>query len=99
LTEIVNYENLGFCKKGESGEFISGGVSFLEGELPVNPSGGLTSFGHPIGATGCRMIYEVTKQLQGRADGGQVQKAEIGLTHNLGAGDAGIIAAVTILGN
>jgi acetyl-CoA C-acetyltransferase len=99
ITEIVNYEDLGFCKKGEGGEFISSGVSFLEGELPINPSGGLKSFGHPIGATGCRMIYEVVKQLQGRADGGQVKKAEMGLTHNLGAGDAGVIAAVTILGN
>ena len=98
ITEIVNYEDLGFCRKGEGGEFISGGASSLEGELPVNPSGGLKSFGHPIGATGCRMIYEATKQLQGRADGGQVKNPELGLTHNLGAGDAGVVAAVTVLG-
>ncbi|MEM2830679.1 MAG: hypothetical protein QXZ14_10535, partial [Candidatus Jordarchaeales archaeon] len=72
------------------------GVTSIEGEIPVNPSGGLKCFGHPIGATGCRMIYEVTKQLQGRADGRQVEDPEIGLAHNLG-GPASV-ASVTILG-
>jgi acetyl-CoA C-acetyltransferase len=66
------------------------------GTLPVNASGGLKSFGHPIGATGCRMLYELTKQLQGRADGIQVKEPVLGLAHNLGG--PGAIASVTILG-
>ena len=67
-----------------------------EGELPVNPSGGLKSFGHPIGATGVRMIYELTKQLLGRADGRQVKNPKLGLAHNLGG--PGSVACVSILG-
>lgn len=96
ITEILNYEDLGFCNKGEGGKFIEEGVSSIEGELPVNPSGGLKSFGHPIGATGVRMIYELTKQLQGRADGRQVKNPELGLAHNLGG--PGSVACVAILG-
>ena len=96
ITEILNYEDLGVCNKGEGGKFIEEGVSSIEGELPVNPSGGLKSFGHPIGATGVRMIYELTKQLQGRADGRQVKNPELGLAHNLGG--PGSVACVAILG-
>ncbi len=96
ITEILNYEDLGFCNKGEGGKFIEEGISSIEGELPVNPSGGLKSFGHPIGATGVRMIYELTKQLQGRADGRQVKNPELGLAHNLGG--PGSVACVAILG-
>nr|MDO8062111.1 hypothetical protein [Candidatus Freyrarchaeum guaymaensis] len=96
ITEILNYEDLRFCKKGEGADFIREGISSIEGDLPVNPSGGLKCFGHPIGATGCRMLYEVTKQLQGRADGRQVEDPELGLAHNLG-GPASV-ASVTILG-
>lgn len=55
-----------------------------DGEIAVNPSGGLKSFGHPIGSTGCRMLYAVIKQVQGRADGRQVPDAKIGLAHYLG---------------
>lgn len=97
ITELLNYEDLGFCKKGEGGKFIGEGVSAIDGELPVNPSGGLKCFGHPIGATGCRMIYELTKQLQGRADGYQVKDPELGLAHNLGG--PGSVCSVTILGH
>src|SRR5439155_1460893 len=57
-TEISNLEDLGFCKKGEGGQLVEEGRTALEGDLPVNPSGGLKSFGHPIGASGVRMIYE-----------------------------------------
>ncbi|MCP4764352.1 MAG: hypothetical protein GY870_21440, partial [archaeon] len=67
-----------------------------DGEQPVNPSGGLKCFGHPIGATGCRMLVEVTKQLQNTADGVQVKDPKLGLAHNLGG--AFTAAAVTILG-
>ncbi|GAF83584.1 unnamed protein product, partial [marine sediment metagenome] len=72
------------------------GLTDVEGAIPVNPSGGLKCFGHPIGATGCRMLYEVTKQLQGRADGMQVKDPVLGMAHNLG-GPASV-CSVTILG-
>jgi len=62
----------------------------------VNPSGGLKSFGHPIGSTGCRMLTEISKQIQGRAEGRQVPDAKIGLCHNLGG--AFSVCATTILG-
>ena len=96
ITELLNYEDLGFCKKGEGANFIRDGLSAADGPLPVNPSGGLKSFGHPIGATGCRMIGEVTRQLQGRAEGIQVKDPELGLAHNLGG--PGAVCSVTILG-
>jgi acetyl-CoA C-acetyltransferase len=96
ITELLNYEDLGFCKKGEGANFVRDGLSAADGALPVNPSGGLKSFGHPIGATGCRMIGEVTRQLQGRAEGVQVTDPELGLAHNLGG--PGAVCSVTILG-
>jgi acetyl-CoA C-acetyltransferase len=95
-TEISNYEDLGFCAKGEGIHFIAEGRSALEGDLPVNPSGGLKSFGHPIGATGVRMIYEVVTQLRGQGGARQVKDAEIGMAHNLGG--PGAVACVVILG-
>jgi acetyl-CoA C-acetyltransferase len=96
ITEMLTYEDLGFCAPGEGAAFIRDGRSAADGDLPVNPSGGLKSFGHPIGATGCRMIGEVTRQLQGRADGVQVKDPELGLAHNLGG--PGAVCSVTILG-
>ena len=96
ITEMLTYEDLGFCAPGEGAAFIRDGRSAADGDLPVNPSGGLKSFGHPIGATGCRMIGEVTRQLQGRAEGVQVKDPELGLAHNLGG--PGAVCSVTILG-
>ncbi len=84
MTELLTYEDLGLCKKGEAKDFIHGGVFELTGELPVNTDGGLKSFGHPTGATGVRMIYENTLQLQGRAEGRQVKNATTALSHNIG---------------
>ncbi len=69
----------------------------MTGALPVNPSGGLKSFGHPVGATGVRMITEVTVQLRNQAGDRQVKDAELGLAHNLGG--PGAVACVSILGN
>jgi acetyl-CoA C-acetyltransferase len=97
ITEIINYEDLGFCAPGEGGRFVEDGRSRLGGELPVNPSGGLKSFGHPIGATGVRMIYELTHQLRHTAGDRQVKDAELGLAHNLGGPAA--VSCVSILGN
>lgn len=96
-TEITNYEDLGFCGKGEGMRFIGEGRSALDGDLPVNTSGGLKSSGHPIGASGVRMIYEVTTQLRGKAGKRQVPGAELGLVHNLGG--PGAVACVVVLGN
>lgn len=96
ITELLNIEDLGFCKKGEGAQFVKDGLAEVDGEVAINPSGGLKCFGHPIGASGCRMLYEVTKQLQGRADGMQVKDAKLGLAHNLG-GPASV-CSITILG-
>jgi acetyl-CoA C-acetyltransferase len=97
ITEILNYEDLGFCGRGEGARFIEEGRSALDGDKPVNPSGGLKSFGHPVGATGVRMITELTLQLQNRAGARQVPDATLGLAHNLGG--PGAVACVSILGN
>jgi acetyl-CoA C-acetyltransferase len=84
LTELLSYEDLGFCAKGSAKEHIADGAFELGGRLPVNTDGGLKSFGHPTGATGVRMIYENVLQLQGRAEGRQVEGAGIALSHNIG---------------
>ena len=71
----------------------------MKGELPVNTDGGLKCFGHSLGASGLRMLYEVYKQLQGKADPRQVKNPQLGLTHNLGGLVGGAIASVCIAGN
>jgi acetyl-CoA C-acetyltransferase len=84
LTELLSYEDLGFCKKGEAKGHIAAGTFALGGELPVNTDGGLKSFGHPTAATGVRMIYENVLQLQGRAGPRQVKAPQLALSHNIG---------------
>jgi len=84
IAEIMAYEDLGFCKKGEGGKFIEEGQSYIGGRTPVNVDGGLKSKGHPLGATGVSMAVEITKQLRGEAGNRQVNGAEIGLSHNVG---------------
>jgi acetyl-CoA acetyltransferase len=82
--EIIHYEDLGFCKKGEGGPFIEKGLSEIGGKIPVNTSGGLLSKGHVIGATGISQLIELVKQLRGQAGARQVKGAKIGLQHNAG---------------
>ncbi len=84
IAEIVAYEDLGFCEKGEGGKLIEAKETYVGGKIPVNVDGGLKSKGHPIGATGVSMAIEITKQLRGEAGERQVKNAEIGLTHNVG---------------
>jgi acetyl-CoA C-acetyltransferase len=97
LTELLAYEDLGFCEKGAGKEHVASGTFALGGELPVNTDGGLKTFGHPTGATGVRMIYENYKQLQGKADQRQVMTATVALSHNLGgAPQAGAICIVAM---
>jgi len=88
IAEIIAYEDLGFCEQGEGGKFIEEGVPLLDGELPVNTSGGLKSKGHPVGATGVAQIYEIFLQLTGQAEKRQVEGCRIGLTHNVGGSGA-----------
>ena len=86
--EILHYENLGLCGKGEAGRMIDDGEVALGGRVPVNVSGGLLSKGHPLGATGIANIYEVSTHLRGEAGARQVDGARIGLTHVIGLGSA-----------
>ena len=95
ITELTIMEDLQFSPRGRVSEDIEAGTFALEGELPVNTDGGLKCFGHPIGATGLRMIYEVYKQLQGKAGPRQVKNPRLGLTHNQG-GEPGS-ATVSVL--
>ncbi|MHA1362159.1 MAG: thiolase C-terminal domain-containing protein [Candidatus Freyarchaeota archaeon] len=98
VTEILNYEDLGFCEKGQGHKLIREGVTTLEGEKPMNPSGGLISKGHPIGATGVAQIAEIYEQLRGTAGKIQVPSAEVGITHNIGvANNIGSVSCVHIL--
>ncbi len=96
IAEIIAYEDLGFCERGEGGKFIEEGLSSMEGEIPVNLSGGLKAKGHPIGATGTGQVYEIFNQLRKTVQkpARQVKDAEIGLTHNVGG--SGGTAAVTV---
>jgi acetyl-CoA C-acetyltransferase/acetyl-CoA acyltransferase len=97
IAEIMACEDLGFCRKGEGGKLVESGETQIGGRIPVNPSGGLKSKGHPIGATGTGQIYEVFKQLRRQAvkPSRQVPGAEIGLAHNVGG--SGGTAVVHIL--
>ncbi|MBI2889713.1 MAG: thiolase family protein [Nitrospirae bacterium] len=87
--ELAHYENLGFCARGEGGRFIQEGRSGMTGEVCVNPSGGLLSKGHPLGATGVAQVCEVTWQLRGQAGDRQVADARVGMTHTMGGGVSG----------
>jgi len=84
IAEIMAYEDLGFCAKGEGGPFIADHRSYIGGEVAVNVDGGLKAKGHPIGATGVSMAYEIVSQLRGEAGARQVPDADVGLTHNVG---------------
>ena len=100
MGEIIQVENLGFCNYGEGGVVAERGETRLGGRIPVNPSGGLESKGHPIGATGLGQIYELVKQLRGQARARQVENARVALAEN-GGGLQGIeeaVACITILG-
>ena len=88
IAEIVHYENLGFCARGEGGRFIDEGMSAIGGQVAVNPSGGLLAKGHPLGATGVAQVFEIVTQLRGAAGERQVRDARIGLTHCQGFGGA-----------
>ncbi len=89
--EVITYEALGLCGEGEATEFIAQGNNTFGGKYVVNPSGGLMSKGHPIGATGLAQCFELYHQLQGSAGDRQVHDAQIALQHNLGLGGATVV--------
>jgi acetyl-CoA C-acetyltransferase len=95
IAEILAIEDLGFVKKGEGGKAVDKKITTLGGKIPVNPSGGLKSKGHPVGATGVAQIAEIVLQLRGKAEQRQVKNAKIGLAHNVGG--AGASCVVNIL--
>jgi len=88
FAELMAYEDLGFCKIGDSGKLIESGQTRLGGRIPVNTSGGLKAKGHPVGATGTAQAYEIYLQLTGQAGKRQVKDAKVGLTHNIGGSGA-----------
>ncbi len=89
--ELVTYEALGLCPEGKAGEFIDSEAQTYGGQVVVNPSGGLISKGHPLGATGLAQCAELTWQLRGEADKRQVEGAKVALQHNLGLGGAAVL--------
>jgi len=99
ITEAITMEDVGFSPRGKVKNDIDNGFFELSGDGPkVNTDGGLKCFGHPIGASGIRMIYEVYKQLQGKADKRQVKNVKLGMTHNLGGQPGSFTGAVSIWG-
>ena len=89
--ELITYEALGLCPEGGAERFIDNGDNTYGGRFVTNPSGGLLSKGHPLGATGLAQCYELTRQLRGTADATQVDGARRGLQHNLGLGGACVV--------
>ena len=99
ITEMIIYEDLGFSEPGRAADDIKAGAFTLAGDLPVNTDGGLKSFGHPIGASGLRMLYEIYHQLRGRAGERQVKDMKLGLAHNLGGNPGSFTCSIIALGH
>ncbi len=101
-TELVLMEDLGFCERGTAWKEILAGAFDLDGDLPVNPDGGLKSFGHPVGASGLRMMFEAWLQLRGEAPEDRristFGARDLALTHNLGGYPGEMVSFVSILG-
>jgi acetyl-CoA C-acetyltransferase len=97
-TEIVLMEDLGFSEAGHAWKDVLGGEFDAGGRLPVNPDGGLKSFGHPVGASGLRMLYEAWLQFRGLAGERQLPDPHTALTHNLGGRPGGCVSFVSVVG-
>jgi len=89
--EVLSYEALGFCQEGEVEKFVVNKQNTYGGSVVTNPSGGLLSKGHPLGATGLAQSAEIVWQLRGQAQKRQVADARIGLQHNIGLGGACVV--------
>jgi len=90
IAELMYYEAFRFCERGHGYELMKSGATSLGGRICVNPSGGLLSRGHPVGATGAAQAVEIVRQLEGRAGAHQVEGAKVGVTHATGGGIAGL---------
>ena len=101
-TELVLMEDLGFCDRGTAWKEVLAGAFALDGDLPVNPDGGLKSFGHPVGASGLRMMFEAWLQLRDEAPEERRintrPNRNLALTHNLGGYPGEMVSFVSILG-
>jgi len=98
-TELVLMEDLGFSERGAAWRDVLDGVFDLDGEMPVNPDGGLKSFGHPVGASGLRMLFECWQQFRGDAGERQLDKPRLALTQNLGGQPGDCVCFVSIVGD
>ena len=99
VTELVTMEDLFISEEGQAVKDVMDGFYDADGPVPCQIDGGLKCFGHPIGASGLRMLYEMYLQLQGRADKRQLKNPSIGLTHNLGGQPANNVCSVAIIGS
>jgi len=97
-TELVLMEDMGFSERGQAWKDILAGDFDLDGRLPINPDGGLKSFGHPVGASGLRMLYESWLQLRDEASDRQIADPQLALTHNLGGRPGSCVSFVAIVG-
>lgn len=98
ITELVTYEDLQISERGKARNDIEDGFFSITGKIPSQPDGGLKCFGHPIGASGLRMMYEMYKQLQGEAGERQINDPVVGLTHNLGGLPQMNVVSIAIVG-
>ena len=99
ITELVTMEDLGLSEEGGAVKDVLDGVFDADGDVPCQIDGGLKCFGHPIGASGLRMLYEMYLQLQGRAGERQIDNPRLGLTHNLGGHPHMNVSSVSIIGS
>ena len=102
-TELVLMEDLGFAGRGQGWKDVLSGSFDIDGDLPVNPDGGLKAFGHPIGASGLRMMFEAWLQLRGEAPERRTLRTvsegrSLALTHNLGGGPGECVSFVSVVG-
>jgi acetyl-CoA acetyltransferase len=89
--ELITYEALGFAEEGEAHKLVEAEATTFGGQVVVNPSGGLISKGHPLGATGLAQCSELTWQLRGESGRRQVEGAKVALQHNIGLGGAAVV--------
>ncbi|MEW6125903.1 MAG: acetyl-CoA acetyltransferase [Acidobacteriota bacterium] len=99
ITELIIYEDLGLAEPGKAKAEVDAGAFTLQGDTPINTDGGLKSFGHPIGASGLRMLYEIYHQLLGKAGERQVKDMKLGLAHNLGGNPGSFTCSIIALGH
>ena len=99
ITELVTMEDLQLSPRGKAREDVEAGFFNIDGDLPVQTDGGLKCFGHPVGASGLRMVYELFLQLRGCADKRQIKDPRLGLTHNLGGQPGSCVVSVAVFGN